>query len=136
MKKILLPHFEYRTEICVLIQHINYAGHLGNDSFLSLLHEARVRFLHHQKLLESNPQYGLVMIESKIQYLNEAFCGEKLDFYVYASPVKRCFCTFFYQIINQRTAREIARAYTDMAFIDIKTRKMVIPPQGYQSLSS
>jgi acyl-CoA thioesterase FadM len=44
--KIEMPeHFTYTTEMPVRISDINYGGHLSNDSIVSLIHEARVRFL-------------------------------------------------------------------------------------------
>ena len=44
--KLDLPkNFHFTTEIPLRISDINYGGHLGNDSVLSILHESRVRFL-------------------------------------------------------------------------------------------
>ena len=44
--KLDLPsNFNYQTNIKVRISDINYGGHLGNDSILSIIHESRVRFL-------------------------------------------------------------------------------------------
>ena len=37
--------FIFSTDIAVRISDINYGGHLGHDSIISLIHEARVRFL-------------------------------------------------------------------------------------------
>ena len=35
-------HFE--TKLKIRVSDLNYGGHLGNDSVLSLAHESRVRF--------------------------------------------------------------------------------------------
>jgi len=44
--KLELPEIMvFSTEIPVRITDINYGGHLGNDSILSIVQEARVRFL-------------------------------------------------------------------------------------------
>ena len=44
--KIELPEdFIFKTEIPVRISDINYGGHLGNDSLLSIVQESRVKFL-------------------------------------------------------------------------------------------
>ena len=44
--KIDLPEkFSFTTSIPVRITDINYGDHVGNDTILSLLHEARVQFL-------------------------------------------------------------------------------------------
>ncbi len=53
--KLDLPDaFEFTTEIQVRIGDINYGGHLGNDTVLSLIHEARVRFLQKYNFREAN----------------------------------------------------------------------------------
>ena len=41
----LPPRFAFTTEIPVYVGHINYGGHLDNAAMLSLVSEARIRFL-------------------------------------------------------------------------------------------
>ncbi len=44
--KIQLPEkFSFSTTIKIRITDLNYGGHVGNDVFLSLIHEARQQFL-------------------------------------------------------------------------------------------
>ena len=46
--KISLPEsFKFSTIMKIRITDLNYGGHVGNDSFLSLIHEARQQFLNH-----------------------------------------------------------------------------------------
>ena len=53
--KIELPEtYLFSTEIPVRITDLNYGNHLGNDAILSLLHEARVRFLAYYGWTESS----------------------------------------------------------------------------------
>ena len=53
--KIDLPqNFSFRTEIPVRITDINYGGHAGNDTILSLIHEARMQFLANSGYSELN----------------------------------------------------------------------------------
>ena len=53
--KIALPDkYIFQTEIPVRITDINYRGHLGNDSLLSIFHEARIRLLKHLGYSESD----------------------------------------------------------------------------------
>ena len=43
--KILVPgHFNFSCQIPVRITDINYGGHVGNDTVLSIIHEARMQF--------------------------------------------------------------------------------------------
>ncbi|MCW8811925.1 MAG: acyl-CoA thioesterase, partial [Chlorobium sp.] len=73
--KVELPEkFHFRTEIQIRITDINYGGHLGNDSLLSIIHEARLRFLNHLGYSESNVEgIGIIMVDAGIQYKSEAF---------------------------------------------------------------
>lgn len=44
--KINLPDsFHFSTELVIRITDLNYGGHVGNDVFLSLIHEAREQYL-------------------------------------------------------------------------------------------
>ena len=44
--RIQLPeNFHFSTEIPIRITDLNYGGHVGNDTILSLIHEARMQFL-------------------------------------------------------------------------------------------
>jgi acyl-CoA thioester hydrolase len=42
------------TEIAVTIDQVNYAGHVGVDAYLAIVHEARIRWLKLHGLSEVN----------------------------------------------------------------------------------
>jgi hypothetical protein len=49
----------------MVFEDINYGGHLGNDAVLSLVHEARVRFLKQQGYTENNIEgAGIIMADA------------------------------------------------------------------------
>ena len=53
--KIELPDsFQFTTEITIRITDLNYGGHVGNDTVLSIIHEARMQFLRHYGHTEMN----------------------------------------------------------------------------------
>ena len=57
--------FPFAIELPVRITDVNYGGHLGNDALLSLLHEARCRFLLHHGCSEANTAgVGMVMVDA------------------------------------------------------------------------
>jgi acyl-CoA thioesterase FadM len=68
--KLNLPeNFNFSTIIPIRISDVNYGGHVGNDSFLSLLHEARLRFLHQFGYSEMSVEgVGLIMSDVGIEY--------------------------------------------------------------------
>ena len=88
--KLDLPEtFDFSTEIAVCISDVNYGGHLGHDSVLSLTHEARVRLLRKYGFTEMDIDgSGLIISDVVIVYKSEAFYGEILKIeIVLASPL-------------------------------------------------
>ena len=71
--KLELPeHFPFSTNIPVRITDINYGGHAGNDSILSIIHEARMQYLHRHGYDEKNfDGIGLIMSNVIIEFKKE-----------------------------------------------------------------
>jgi len=134
--KLDLPdRFEFSTEIQVRIGDINYGGHLGNDTVLSLIHEARVRFLQKYGFTEANIDgVGLIMTDAVIVYKSEGFYGDTLTIDVTVGDFSRSGCDFFYRFTNKLTRKEVARAKTGIVFFDYKTRKVVSIPEHFRVL--
>ncbi len=71
--------FPYSTEIPVRVDDINYGGHLGNDAVLSIVHEARIRFLKEHGFSELDAGgAGLIMANAAVRYRSEAKMGDVL----------------------------------------------------------
>ena len=71
--KIKLPEkFYFSTTIKIRITDLNYSGHVGNDVFLSLIHEARQQFLNYygysEMLFEG---VELIMVDAAIEFKKE-----------------------------------------------------------------
>lgn len=132
--KLDLPDkFRFSTEIQVRIGDINYGGHLGNDAVLSLVHEARVRFLQKYGFTEANIDgVGLIMTDAVIVYKSEGFHGDTLSIDVSVDDFTRTGCNFLFRIVNRQTGREVARAKTGIVFFDYKTRKVVSIPERFR----
>ena len=76
--KIDLPeNFSFTTSIPVRITDLNYGGHVGNDTMLSLIHEARMQFLKQLGYTELEfAGVGLIMADVGIEFKNELFYGD------------------------------------------------------------
>ncbi|OMH38218.1 thioesterase family protein [Motiliproteus sp. MSK22-1] len=133
--KIEMPrHFTFTTEVPVRISDINYGGHLGNDAVLSMVHEARVRFLKNHQYSELDIEgYGLVLTDSVIIYKAEGFHGEEIQIDVTVSDFNKYGCDFFYLLSNRKTAVEIAHAKTGIVFYDYDERKVVSVPDAFRN---
>lgn len=134
--KLELPtDFPFVTEMRVRITNVNYGGHMGNDSLLGLLHEARFRFMAHYGLRELDVDgLGLIIADSVIVYKSEAFSGEVLKIAVAVVDFNLYGCDFVYQVTEQASGREVARAKTGIVFFDYQKRAVAKIPQVFLDL--
>lgn len=129
--------FEFSTKIRVRISDINYGGHLGNDAILSLIHEARLRFLNKNGFTESNIDgSGLIMVDSVIVYKSQGLYGEILSIEVATDNFSKHGCDFIYRITKKETGREIARAKTGVVFFDYEKKRMVRVPERFRAMTA
>lgn len=125
--------FIFSTEIPIRITDINYGGHLGNDSLLSIIHEARVRFLNHLGYSESNVEgSGIIMIDSVIQYKSEGFYGDELLIEVAVNDFTGIGCDIVYRLTNKNSGKEIALAKTGIVFFNYEKRKTAPVPSLFK----
>ena len=132
--KIELPEkFIFKTEIPIRITDINYGGHLGNDSLLSIIHEARLRCLKHLGYSESNIEgSGIIMTDAGIQYKSEAFYGDELLIEVAVTDFTGIGCDFVFRMTNNNSGKEIAVAKTGIVFFDYEKRKTARVPSKFK----
>jgi acyl-CoA thioesterase FadM len=133
--KIELPEkFIFQTEIPIRITDINYGGHLGNDSLLSIIHEARLRFLKNNGYSESDIEgVGIIMIDAGIQYKSEGFYGDELLIEVTVTDFTSMGCDFVYRLSNKNSKKEIALAKTGIVFFDYEKRKTARVPLEFKN---
>ena len=137
MPRVILElpeQFIFSTDIAVRISDINYGGHLGHDSIISLIHEARVRFLKARGFAESDIDgLGLIMTDLVILYKSEVFYGDTLTIEVAVDDFTKYGCDFFYRVLNRDQKREVAHAKTGIVFFDYAKRKIVRVPISFQT---
>jgi YbgC/YbaW family acyl-CoA thioester hydrolase len=129
--RLQLPeNFSFITQIPVRITDINYGGHVGNDSILSLLHEARMQFLQHAGYMEMNVAgVGLIMADAAIEFKGEAFYGDVLKAYVTADEFSRIGFELYYKLVKSSDETVVVLAKTGMICFDYEKRKVVSVPQ-------
>ena len=132
--KIELPEkFIYKTEIPIRITDINYGGHFGNDSLLSIVHEARIRFFKSLGFEELDVEgVGIIMIDAQIQYKQEGFYGDILIIEIALTEFTSVGCDFVYRVTNKNTNKEIALAKTGIVFFDYEKRKTASVPAEFK----
>lgn len=130
----LPEQFPFSTDIPVRISDINYNNHLGHDSIIALIHEARVRFLNAYGFTELDIDgLGLVMTDLVVLYKAEGFYGEILTIEVAIQDFTKYGFDFVYRITNRETNTEVARAKTGVLIYDYEKRKVVGVPKRFRS---
>lgn len=128
--KVQFPHNNplYIADIAVRITDINYGNHVGNDSVLSIIHEARMQMLAHSGFTEMNAGgNSLIMADVTIAYKAESFYGDKLRIAIFADDIQSGSFSLLYKIETTREERtiSIAHASTGMVCFDYEKRKIV-----------
>jgi len=130
--KLELPaNFHFSINIPVRITDINYGGHVGNDSILSILHEARMQFFKSLDYTEMEfGGVGLIMSDVIIEFKNELFYGDSLIASVVSGEFTQVSFEIFYKLETYRGANKvlIAVAKTGMVCYDYKNKKIVAVP--------
>ena len=131
--KLLLPeNFNFTANIPVRITDLNYGGHVGNDSILSLIHEIRVQFLHHHGYDELNlAGVGLIMADVTIEFKHELFYGEILRASVAATEFSRVGFDLYYKLEKQTGEKwvSVTHARTGMVCYDYSLKKIAGVPK-------
>jgi acyl-CoA thioesterase FadM len=132
--EIPLPDsFPFSTELPVRITDLNYGGHVGNDAILSIVHEARVRFLKARGWTELDVAgAGILMADAAVVYKAEGFHGMVLRVQVAVADVRSRACDFLYRIDDVATGAEIARAKTGIVFYERGTKRIVSVPAPFR----
>lgn len=135
--KLELPeNFSYSTTIPVRITDINYGGHLGNDSLLSILHEARVRYLQSVGCTELDAcGVSLIMTDAAILYKGEGFQGDELLIQIAAGEVSTRGFVLYYSVSCERKGKTIliAEAQTGMLCFNYSVKKVTLLPDALKN---
>ena len=133
--KIDMPdNYLFSTVMDVRISDINYGNHLGNDSVLSFVHEARTRFFRQYGYTEMDVEgFGIIMTDSAIVYKAEGFHGDQIQIDITVGDFNKYGCDIFYLMTNRATAVEIAHVKTGIVFFDYDARKVVGLPEAFRA---
>jgi len=131
--KLEMPEiFEFSTKIDVRITDINYGNHLGNDALLSLIHEARVRYLNEINLTEMDAGgCGIIMVDSIILYKTEIHYGDNLTIDISVNDISGTGCDFYYRIMSEKTSKTAAQAKTGITFYNYDAKKISAVPNVF-----
>lgn len=134
--KIELPAaWQFEVEIPVRITDINYGRHVGNNTLLAYLQEARVawlRSLGYPSELLAEP-VGLILVDVAVRMKVEAAYGDRLAARLAVSEWTRVGFELVYQLIKTPSGEEVARASTGIVFFDYTARTLCAAPDGFRT---
>jgi len=112
---------------------MNYGGHLDNALLLTVVSEARVRYLKSLGYTELDVEgVGIIVADAAVQYRSEAFHGEVMRVAMAAAEFSRRGCDLVWQMTERDSGREVARGKTGIVFFDYGTRQPVEVTPGFR----
>ncbi|HYF67271.1 MAG TPA: thioesterase family protein [Ohtaekwangia sp.] len=125
--------FAFKTDLVIRVSDLNYGGHVGNDSILSIMQEARVlyyRSLGFNSELSFEGTIGQIITDAVIQYKAESFFGDVLSINIAVANFNKYGFDMIYVLTNQHTGKEVARGKTGIVCFDYAKRKIASVPNA------
>jgi acyl-CoA thioester hydrolase len=125
------------VNIPVRISDINYGNHLGNDSVVSIIHEARVQWLRQHHYTELGIEgAGLILADLAVEFKNEGFYGDVVEVKISAGEISKVAFELYYSLSAKRkdTVLLLAVAKTGMVCYDYTIKKVVALPMQLQTI--
>lgn len=122
--------FIYDTTLTVRITDINAGNHLANDSMISMISEARARFLFQMGVQElTEDKTGIIVTDLATVYKSEAHARDQLRFEVGVMDFNAYGCDIVFRITRPVDSRLIALAKSGFVFFNYSQSKVVgMPP--------
>lgn len=126
-----------RVTIPVRITDINYGNHLGNDAFVSIIHEARMQWLQQYGYTELNIEgAGLILADLILEFKSESFYGDNIEIAIIAGEISKVSFELYYHLCTKRNEKSIvlALAKTGMVCYDYAAKKVIAIPEKLQTI--
>lgn len=125
----------FKTTLNIRVSELNYGNHLGNDSLLGLMQEARVGYFNSLGQTEKNFYgVGIIMSDVAVIYKSEGFAGNEISFELALHDFSSKGFDIYYNLYNQTTDKLLAIAKTGIVCFDYEQRKTVNLPRPFQEM--
>lgn len=125
-------NYPFRYPITLQPRDINFGGHLGNDSLVTLLGSARADMFRSLGFHEGNLGDGrtaIIMSDLVVNYRSEAFMFDEITIDTQVGEFRRTGFRIFHRVRKGDTL--IALAETGITTFDYVSRKVVPVPEGF-----
>ncbi|MFM9437799.1 acyl-CoA thioesterase FadM [Janthinobacterium sp. CG_23.3] len=124
----------YSSQLTVRVTDINGANHLGNDSMISMISEARARFLFELGVRETeNDGTGIIVTDLATTYKAEAHARDQLLFEVGVMDFNKYGGDITFRVSRPRDQALIAMAKSGFVFFNYKTSQVVPMPDEFRA---
>ena len=124
--------YYFSTLLTVRVTDINGANHLGNDSMISMISEARARFLYEFGIRETGQNgTGIIVTDLATTYRAEAHARDQLLFEVGVMDFNAYGGDIIFRITRPADQKLIAMAKSGFVFFDYQQHKVVSIPKDF-----
>jgi len=125
------------VEVPVRITDINYGNHVGNDSFVSIMHEARMQWLKLFGYTELDIEgFGMIMSDLTVEFKAESLYGDRVQVEIICGETGRVGFELYFRLFTERQGKRLhlANARTGMVCYDYAAKKPVAIPQKFREI--
>ena len=127
--------FYYATPLTVRVTDINGANHLGNDSMISMISEARARFLYEYGVKETGrDRVGIIVTDLATTYRAEAHAHDQLLFEVGLMDFNKYGGDMIFRVTRPRDKKLVAMAKYGFVFFNYESSEVVSMPEEFRAL--
>ncbi len=126
--------YYFTTQLTVRVTDINGANHLGNDSMISMISEARARFLYDFGIRETAAGgSGIIVTDLATTYKAEAHARDQLLFEVGVMDFNKYGGDITFRISRPADQTAIAMAKSGFVFFDYRAGRVVPMPEDFKA---
>ncbi|RJG11294.1 thioesterase family protein [Massilia cavernae] len=126
--------YYYTTPLTVRVTDINAANHLGNDSMISMISEARARFLFEYGVPENERDgTGIIVTDLATTYRAEAHARDQLLFEVGVMDFNKYGGDITFRVTRPKDKVLVAMAKSGFVFFNYKSSQVVAMPEEFRN---
>ena len=124
----------FKTELGIRVDDINYGGHVGNDRFLTLVQEARIRMFRamgYRNEASIEEGRGIIVTDAALIYKSELFLGDEIQVEIGIADEKKFAVDIYYRITNLSNGKISALVKTAALSYNYVNRTIVPFPEYF-----
>ncbi len=126
------PAYEFQHSLTIRVTDLNYGAHLGNDSVVTLIHEARARLLHTLDCREldlGDGQTGIIIGDLVVNFLQEGLIFDEVRIESHVGEISQRSFRIFHRLL--KGDKPLALAETGIITFDYTERRAVPVPEEF-----